>query len=347
MLNEYLKSKAEFVNEKIEDFLPKEINEKWLNDNIPYYKNDLHIINEIMRPVWDLLERGGKRWRPILMILCCDVVGGGSKIEDLIPVVEIIHNGTLMVDDVEDNSDIRRGKPCVHKIFGIDVAINTGNMMYYLPYLIIKKIDLDKKTKLAIYDLIYEEMLKISIGQGMDIYWHNSKKNRGEIINEELYLQMCALKTGTLARMSAKLGALLGNASKRQIKALGNFAESIGVAFQIQDDILNITNRTWGKDFGEDITEGKRSLMVIKVLENGSEEDKEKLLEILNLKTKNKELIEEAIKIINKYKGIEYAKNKAEKLVKEAWNKLDSCISESESKQKLKLFADFLINREI
>jgi geranylgeranyl diphosphate synthase, type I len=227
MLEEYLKSKAEFVNLKLEGFLPKIIKEEWLKEHLPYCENN-EIANELIGPVWNLLERGGKRWRPILMMLCCDVVGGGSKIEELIPVVEIIHNGTLMVDDVEDNSEIRRGKACTHKIYGVDVAINTGNMMYYLPYLIIKKLDIDKKTKLAIYDLIYQEMLMLSFGQGMDIYWHNGGNN----INEELYLRMCSLKTGTLARMSAKLGALLGNASKKQINALGKFAETIGVAFR-------------------------------------------------------------------------------------------------------------------
>jgi len=342
MLEEYLKLKAEYVDKKLEEFLPKVVDSNWISLNLNH-ENDCEIINEIFKPIWDLLERGGKRWRPILMMLCCDVVGGGAKVEDLIPVVEMIHNGTLMVDDVEDNSDSRRGKPCTHKIFGVDIAINTGNLMYYLPYLILKKVDLDNKTKLAVYDLIYEEMLNISIGQGMDIYWHNN----GNKINEELYLKMCALKTGTLARMSSKLGALLGNASKKQIKVLGNFAEKIGVAFQIQDDILNITNKKWGKDFGEDITEGKRSLMVIKALETANEDDKKRLLEILATNTKDNILIEESIKILNKYNTIDYAREKARKLVEDAWKEIDTCLAYSDSKIKLKLFADFLINRDI
>jgi geranylgeranyl diphosphate synthase, type I len=344
MLEEYLKLKADLVDEKLLEFLPKMVDEIWIKENLGnHIDNDLNIINEILKPVWDLLDRGGKRWRPILMLLACDAVGGGSKIEDLIPLVEIIHNGTLMIDDVEDNSDLRRGKPCIHKIFGKDVAINTGNLMYYLPYLILKNIDLDKKTKLSIYELIFEEMLNISIGQGMDIYWHNGGNN----VSEKLYLKMCGLKTGTLAKMSAKLGALVGNASKRQIKALGKFAETIGVAFQIQDDILNITNESWGKDFGEDITEGKKTLMVIRVLEKGKEEDKRRLDEILNMKTKEKELIFEAISIINHYNAIEYAKRKAKKIVESSWDNLEPYLENSNSKMKLKLFAEFLINRKV
>lgn len=343
MLEEYLKLKAEYIDKKIEEFLPKKLGEKWIKENFPYYINDFLIINEIVKPIWELLDRGGKRWRPVLMILCCDAVGGGSKIEELIPIVEIIHNGTLMVDDVEDNSDIRRGKPCIHKLFGIDVAINTGNLMYYLPYLILKKIDLDKKTKLLVYELIYEEMLKLSIGQGMDIYWHSG----GDKINEELYLKMCALKTGTLARMSAKLGAIIGNANKKQIKALGEFAESIGIAFQIQDDILNITNKKWGKEFGDDITEGKRSFMVIRAIEICNLEDKKRLLEILNMKTKDIKLINEAISIIEKYDAINYAKNKAKELVNNAWEKINIYLKDTESKKKIKFFADFVVEREI
>ncbi|MBR9706432.1 polyprenyl synthetase family protein [Candidatus Pacearchaeota archaeon] len=342
MLDEYLKLKAEYINEKLEEFLPKNIDSGWLRINFDY-DNHPEIINEILRPVWDLLERGGKRWRPVLMMLACDAVGGGAKVEELIPIVEIIHNGTLMVDDVEDNSENRRGKPCTHKLFGVDVAINTGNLMYYLPHLILKRIDLDKKTKLAIYDLIYEEMLNISIGQGMDIYWHNN----GAIINEALYLRMCALKTGTLARMSAKLGGLLGNAGKRQLQALGNFAEKIGIAFQIQDDILNVTNKDWGKDFGDDITEGKRSLMVIKALEIANIEDKKRLLSILDGGSRDKKLIDEAISILEKYNTLNYARKMAKGLVEEAWEQINDCLEYSDSKIKLKLFADFLIERNI
>lgn len=343
MLEEYLKSKSEYINKKLADFLPKNIDNKWLNDNFPYYGEDSLIINELIKPVWELLSRGGKRWRPILMILCCDCVGGGSKIEELIPVVEIIHNGTLMVDDVEDNSDIRRGKPSIHKLYGVDVAINTGNMMYYLPFIIIKRMDVSKKTKFQIYDLINEEMLKLSIGQGMDIYWHSG----GENINEELYLKMCALKTGTLARMSAKLGAIIGNANKKQINALGKFAESIGIAFQIQDDILNISLKEWGKEFADDITEGKRSLMVIKTMEKADDADKNRLLGILEMKTKDSELKEEAIFILNKYNSIEYSREKAKNIVENAWKNIDKYIPDCDSKIKLKMFSEFVINRKV
>jgi geranylgeranyl pyrophosphate synthase len=140
---------------------------------------------------------------------------------------------------------------------------------------------------------------------------------------------------------------MLGNGTWKQINALGKFAESIGIAFQIQDDILNITNDKWGKDFGEDITEGKKSLIVIKTFEQANEIDKKRLVEILNLKTKDKELIKEAIEIIKKYSGIKDSKKVAEELVSKAWKEIDSELPDSDSKNKLKLFADFMIERDI
>src|SRR3989339_43715 len=148
-----------------------------------------------------------------------------------------------------------------------------------------------------IYEIINEEMIKISFGQGMDIYWH--KKN-SEDVTEEHYLQMCAYKTGTLARIAAKLGAILGSGNPDQVNYLVKFAESIGVGFQIQDDILNLTNNDWGKDFGEDITEGKMTLMVIKTLKDASIEDRKRLLEILKLKTKDLNLINKTVMLKRK-----------------------------------------------
>ena len=305
-----LKSNVTKIDKNIERLIPKRFNKEWFNtvfnDAIGEY--DCEACTEaIATPIWNLLERGGKRWRPLLMKLSYFIVGGENKqlINKFSIIPELIHNGTLIIDDIEDCSELRRGKPCIHKIFGEDIAINAGNMLYYFPLLtLIKDESLNFETKAKLYGIINEEMIKLSFGQGLDIYWHNT-----EIIpTEKQYLQMCAFKTGTLARMSAKLGAILGNGTEKQINTLGKFAESIGVAFQIQDDILNITNNNWGKDFGEDITERKRTLMAIKTLESVNETDKKRLLEILNLKTKNKGLIKEAINIIKKYNAIDYSR---------------------------------------
>lgn len=343
---EILKKDVPRTNNLIEKSIPKDFGD-WMNEIFgeSKWEYDIETCNKsISDPIWDLLDRGGKRWRPFLMRLCYHAVGGKENIDEFLSIPEIIHNGTLMVDDIEDSSNTRRGKACVHKIYGEDIAINAGNMMYYISTIGISKSKLNAEMKSKIYELINEEMIKLHFGQGMDIFWH---RNEG-VPNEKQYLQMCAYKTGTLARMSAKLGAILAGTNDEQIGALGNFAESIGVAFQIQDDILNIApGKDWGKEFGDDISEGKKTLLVIKALGEIDESKKKDLIGILNLKTKNETLIEEAINIIKGSEAIKYSQNIARVMVKDAWMKLDSILEESEAKDKLKLLSEFVIRREI
>src|SRR5690606_15600271 len=148
--------------------------------------------------------------------------------------------GTLVIDDIEDSSEVRRGKPCTYKLYGLDIAVNAGNAMYYLPLLPL----MEKNSKVPveqqkdIYQIYVQEMINLSVGQAMDIAWHKGLANADEI-SEEDYMQMCAYKTGTLARMAAKLAAVIAGAEPQLVEKLGHFAESIGVAFQMQDDILD------------------------------------------------------------------------------------------------------------
>ncbi len=325
------------IEKELKAFLPDKASREWLESiagSARWVYDEEALQKGVVEPITDFFSRGGKRWRQRLLILCCEAVGG--KKEDAIKfsvIPELIHNGTLMIDDIEDNSELRRGKACTHKIFGNDVAINAGNILYYLPLVVVKNSDLDDKKKKEIYEIINDEMLKIGLGQGTDIYWHQGKKEP----SEEEYLQMCANKTGVLARMAAKLGAIVGNGSEEQVEALGTFAESLGVAFQIMDDVRNITEDL-GKGFGDDISEGKRSLVVIKTFEQA--EEKERLREILNKQTKDEKEIQEAIGIIKKYNAIEYAKNKAKEIVNESWEKVT--LDDSNAKKELKELVDSL-----
>ena len=341
MLPELLKEQAGMIDSKLEAFLPRRIDDAWILKNIGPCEWHPDVVQSFIDPIWEFLDRGGKRWRPILMLLCAEAVGDNQNAEVLIPVVELIHNGTLMVDDIEDDSDVRRGAPAIHRQYGEDVAINTGNLMYYLPYLALKHADLSDGMRLQLHEIISDEMIKIHFGQGMDIYWHNG----GKPITEALYLQMCAFKTGTLARMSAKLGVVAAGGTEQQMHALGRFAESLGIAFQIQDDILNITNQEWGKELGDDITEGKRTLLVIRALEESGKADR--LRDILAMKTKEKAAIEEAIQIIQSTDAIGYAKSKANSIVKEAWERIEDVLDDSTAKRKLRMFADFVVERDL
>jgi geranylgeranyl diphosphate synthase type I len=151
-----------------------------------------------------------------------------------------------------------------------------------------------------------------------------------------------------LARLAARLAVILNEGGQELEEKLGKFSESIGIAFQIQDDILNIAPlKDWGKEIGDDINEGKRTLLVVHILKKANGPDKKRLIEILNMHTKDQKLIKEAIAIIKRHGSIEYAKEFARKIVRDAWKGVEPLLAESKAKQKLKAFANFMVEREI
>lgn len=224
--------------------------------------------------------------------------------------------------------------------------------MYFLPLRILRELPnkISDKMLRQCYDVYSQEMFNLHIGQALDICWHSPKMNANSDPTVENYLHMCANKTGGLARMSARMSAIISGASDEQIDAIGKFAESIGIAFQIQDDLLNIS--TVGSlsaskgGVGEDIHEGKRTIMVIHSFNNAPPQDAKRLREILSLKTNDTALIAEAINIMERNKSVEYAQNKMRELMMEAWNELDSVLPASLAKSKLRALVDYLIERD-
>jgi len=335
------------IDRALEKYFPKVVDQAKLEFlcGDPSYEYDIDALNKaIYEPGWDLLDRGGKRWRPLLLMLVAESLGKSpDDIDDFLVIPEVVHNGTLMIDDIEDRSDLRRGLPCIHKIYGEDIAINAGNTMYFVPLvsLIKNRSKYPPDLILDIYEMYAQEMTNISHGQGTDIYWHRGNQSNATV---DQYLQMCAYKTGTLARMSAKIGARLADAPENVITAFGKFAESTAVAFQIQDDVLNLKENL-GKEFGEDIKEGKRSLLVIRALDVLPTTDAQRLIEILDMHTNDKMLIQEAIDLIKSTDAFDFAKGLSEKLVLESWNNLDPLIPESSAKSDLYKLAEYLIKR--
>ncbi len=339
-LNEYLKN---FSNQdKIDALL----------GNKTDYDYDIEAIQKgTLDPITYMLGLGGKRWRPVLML---DIISALGKDPDkyvkfsIIP--EIIHNATLLHDDAEDNSAKRRGADAVHVKYGIDVAINTGALMYYMaPLFIFNEKDIDKDMAFSIIRIYQREMMRVHIGQSIDIAWHRALVDPFGV-TERQYLQMVMSKTGVLARMAAMLGGVIGGADAGLTEALGRFGASIGVAFQIKDDLLNITPSQLADKkggVGDDISEGKITLMVIKTFSVANAEDRTRLKEILTMHTKDWKLIDEAISIIDKYGAKEYCVKKAREITDAAWVKVDKLLPESDGKANLKKLSDFLINRDV
>jgi geranylgeranyl pyrophosphate synthase len=350
-----LEERAKIIDKTIEKYIPRKYDKNSLlfSLNPPRYNHNLEALNKALaEPLWDFLDRGGKRWRPSLFLLIVEALGRNSdEFLEFAIIPEVVHNGTIMIDDIEDDSEFRRGKLCTHRLFGLDVAINVGNTMYYLPLLpLMKNQDKLSAEKLSkIYEIYVREMINLSLGQAMDIAWHKGLADADKV-TETQYLQMCAYKTGTLARMSAKIAAVLCAASDDTVERLGSFAEAIGVAFQIQDDILDLTSRGFAEKKGgrgQDITEGKRSLVVIHTLGKAKPADKKRLIKILNMHTTNQKLKNEAIRIMEKYNSIEYAKEFARNMMTKSWKEIDKLLQPSEAKEKLRAFATYLVERKI
>ncbi|MDC7126317.1 MAG: polyprenyl synthetase family protein [Spirochaetales bacterium] len=219
------------------------------------------VVDKINEPAVELLSRGGKRWRPVSMVLCCEIAGG--EVENalpLVPLVEFPHNGSLIVDDIEDGAVLRRGKEAVHLMFGEDVSVNSGNLLYFLPTYLIDESTFEEELKLRLYRYYTTSLRRLHFGQGLDIQWHN---NHEEYPSVDEYMQMCRLKTGCLSRFAAQTGFAIGGTDPNTCLTLGDIFEDIGVAFQIIDDVINLTTGNPGKSRGDDIVEGKKSLPVI------------------------------------------------------------------------------------
>jgi len=306
--------------EKIEEYifgiLPEKAGPSWVSDIAGIAGSERIIrsflFDNINRPALDLVQRGGKRWRPMLMVLLCEARCGSMDMAlPLTPLVELAHNGSLIIDDIEDNADFRRGKPAVHLLHGTDMAINSANFLYFLSQLVIEKSDLPPQSKLKLYTLYSQAMRRLHLGQGLDIQWHGS----GTFIPDEgEYLQMCRFKTGSLSRLAAEAGITAAGGNPLEIAETGLACEEMGVGFQILDDITNLTTGNPGKKRGDDIVEGKKSLPVILYTAGGG--DKEKLLECFREAgslgiEKGEGAVTRAIELLENRNSLEKAREKA------------------------------------
>ena len=272
-------SRIQKIEAVLEKLLPESPGAAWAKEIFPDLEKipDTEMLHNLTLPLRDLLARGGKRWRPLLMTLVCETLCGGEAALPLSPLIEFCHNASLIHDDIEDNSDERRGKPAVHLLYGTDTAINSGCFLYFLPLSCIERWaqELIPQTLIAeealinkVYTLWGVYLKRLHLGQSMDISWH---RNFESLPDMDDYFIMCSLKTGCLARFSAVLGVYAAAAvnskalkhEKELAQMYGEAAEKIGVGFQIIDDVKNLCTGMPGKKRGDDIVEGKKSLPIL------------------------------------------------------------------------------------
>lgn len=343
-MNLEFSARLEKIEEVLNTFLPEKTNERWQNlsfGELDSCVNDSHLKNLIL-PCSALISSGGKRWRPLLMVLCAELTSeakGNSKENvaeflnkalKLTPLVEFAHNASLIHDDIEDDADTRRGKPASHITYGTDVALNAGSWLYFQASTCIEDLNLSAEEKLTFYSLFMQELRRLHLGQAMDILWH---RNIGMIPTVEEYIAMVRNKTGTLSRLAVKAGILAGGGSAEEAKKAGKIAEDIGTGFQIVDDVINLTTGNPGKKRGDDIVEGKKSLPVIYYLSEHPE-NAEKLFELFEQAKKEKiesPAVEKAIALLTESGAVKKASEYGSEIINKKSYELASLFGTADS----------------
>lgn len=215
----------------------------------------------LVSPCRDIISGGGKRWRPLMMVLAYELAGGTSdSIYQLAPLIEGIHTASLIHDDIEDQSTLRRGKPAAHVQYGLDTALNAGSWLYFKALSCIDRYAADEALRLDVYNASVHTLCALHEGQALDIHWH---RNPAYFPTRLEYERMISLKTGALAALAGYIGMRAAHKTHEKALSFASITALTGVGFQIADDVKNITAGNKGKKRGDDIVEGKKSLPVL------------------------------------------------------------------------------------
>lgn len=290
-----------------------------------------------------LIKAGGKKFRPALTLLSCQAVGGKpEKALKAAAAIELTHTFSLIHDDIMDNDDTRRGKPAVHKVWGEPLAILAGDSLFAKSFELLSQSAEDNIAYERVVDalqVLTNSCINICEGQALDMAFEDTFN-----VTKDEYMNMIYKKTGDLITASTTIGAIMGGASSNEIQALRTYGKQIGLAFQIQDDYIDLTgDESIGKPVGSDLVEGKKTLMVVYALEKANKEDHDRLVELLE--ANDESIIPEAMEILEKYGAINYARSKAYDCVIESKQAL-SILPDSDAKDALFKLADFVFTRK-
>jgi geranylgeranyl diphosphate synthase, type II len=297
---------------------------------------------ELYEPVRYFLSLGGKRIRPALVILACDLFAGAVE-PALIPAmaIEIFHNFTLLHDDIMDRSELRRGSPAVQVKYNENVAILSGDVMSILASRMMNQAPAAVLN--VVQDIFTKTAMQVCEGQQLDMNFEERTS-----VSEEEYLNMIELKTAVLIAGALKIGAILGGSSQRDADDLYQFGKNLGVAFQLQDDLLDTYGdpAMMGKNVGADIVDNKKTFLVIQGLKVASDAQKEELTDWLGRKEFDRdEKIREVTSLFDKLKVKEITERRIKDYYGKAIINLENLNRPEDRKSELYKFASVLMNR--
>jgi geranylgeranyl diphosphate synthase, type I len=297
-------------------------------------------------PLAEYAANAGKRHRPLICLLACEAVGGERDLaRPAAAAIEHFHTAALIHDDIEDASVTRRGEPCLHVKEGEGLAINAGDLALSLVTgTVVDDPGLDDATKLRVLKELVDMTTRTIEGQALDIGW--ARDNRFDLTVED-YLLMANHKTAFYSgAVPLAIGAIVGKGSETQIATLRAFGMASGLAFQIQDDVLNLvgTREATKKDFRSDIAEGKRTLVAVHALRHSGR--RERLLAILSARQDDPAVLDEAVAIMREAGSIDFANDFAERLVLDAKAALEAELPRTKARDMLASMADFFVKRQ-
>ncbi len=320
------------------------------------YKDRVKDVNEYLMRSLDVIEdgnlkaamahypaAGGKRLRPLLATMTCEALGGDwRKALPFGVALEMVHNFTLVHDDVMDEDETRRGIKTVHAQFGMPEAILAGDALFARAFEVVGKTEVSPGQVVKLTDVLAKAVRLLAEGQQMDMDFEDAKK----IVSDD-YMKMIELKTAVLYSAAARGGAIIAGGTEAQEKALFEFGRLIGLGFQIWDDVLDLRSdeETFGKPVLNDIRNGKKTLIVVSALEDLRGVERKEFLKVLGNKKATLSELKMARDLLEDVGAVDHAVSIATGLVTEGKSKL-SVISDPKKRVSLEQFADFMIGRK-
>ncbi|CAB5501148.1 Octaprenyl diphosphate synthase (EC 2.5.1.90) [uncultured Gammaproteobacteria bacterium] len=318
--------------EDIQNLIQNDIN-KTDQVLIEHLGSNVALINQMSGYI---INAGGKRLRPLLLLLCARATHYQGEHHHLMAVViELIHTATLLHDDIVDESKSRRGKETANKVWGNAASVLVGDFLYSRAFEMMVKSD-----SMRIMTILSKATNEIAQGEVLQLL-----NCQNSALTEEEYYQVIERKTAVLFQVATQIGGLLSNIDKVQEQALKNYGLHLGNAFQIIDDVLDYQSNaeTMGKEVGDDLSEGKTTLPIIYALKNTVAEDRQLLKDAINNADNSK--IEQILDILQSVNAFDYTRKQAQKSADLAKKSLDS-LQDSKYKEALILLCDLSLQRK-
>ncbi len=285
-----------------------------------------------------ILNSGGKRIRPLLLLLCARLCGyAGRDHHQLGSLVEFIHTATLLHDDVVDDADIRRGRRTARKVWGNQISILVGDYLYSKAMCQVVEF-----RSQGINEVLAEACKKMAEGEVLQLYY-----NGNPTMPETDYIKIVEHKTAGLIAASCRMGAILAEAPDAQQDALFRFGQYLGIAFQVADDTLDYTanGESLGKTIGQDLRQGKATLPLLHLLHHCSDADRQMIKDRMETRTLAEEDLQRLIRLMEEYGSIAYALDRAQAYIAAAKRDLSS-FADSTAKRALSVAADYMVTRD-